>query len=139
MEVKVNTIKKLIPFVILLSVISIISYNIYNEKRIEKMREIEMKKDIEEAIDKEYKSLLREYNSIVETIQDYSFSIDFRGKYLYKLNKLLDSPNRYTKDGWYLKDLDNFEEEFNNKKAEDKEILRIIAARNVCKNILGDD
>lgn len=139
MEVKVNTIKKLIPFVILLSVISIISYNIYNEKRIEKMREIEMKKDIEEAIDREYKSLLREYNSIVETIQDYNYSTDFRGKYLYKLNKLLDSPNRYTKDGWYYYDLKNFEEEFENKKTEDKEILRIIAARNVFKNILGDD
>lgn len=62
-----------------------------------------MKEDIEEAIDREYKDLLEEYNSIIETIQDYDYSTDFRSKYLYKLNKLLDSPNRYTKmDGIIL-------------------------------------
>lgn len=139
MEVKVNTLKKLIPLVLFLFVISIISYNIYNEKRIEKMREIEMKKDIEEAINSEYESLLSEYNSIVEIIQDHNYSTDFRGKYLYKLNKLLDKPNRYTKDGWHYYDLRNFEEEFNNNKNEDKEILRRLAAQNVYKKIIGDE
>lgn len=139
MEVKVSTIKKLIPLFLILSVISVVSYNIYNEKRIEKLREIEIKKDLEEAIDREYKSLLIEYNSIVETIQDYNYSTVFRSRYLYKLNKLLEKPNRYTKEGGSYYDLNNFEEEFKNNITEDKEILRILAARNVYKNIIGDD
>ena len=97
------------------------------------------KEDIEEAIDREYKDLLEEYNSIIETIQDYDYSTDFRSKYLYKLNKLLDSPNRYTKNGWYHIDLGDFEDNFETNKDEDKEILRSIAARNVYKKILGND
>lgn len=139
MEVKVKTLKKYILFIVVFSVISIIAYNVYDKKRTEKMREIEMKEDIEEAIDREYKDLLEEYNSIIETIQDYDYSTDFRSKYLYKLNKLLDSPNRYTKNGWYHIDLGDFEDNFETNKDEDKAILRSIAARNVYKKILGND
>ena len=61
MEVKVKTLKKYILFIVVFSVISIIAYNVYDKKRTEKMREIEMKEDIEEAIDREYKDLLEEY------------------------------------------------------------------------------
>lgn len=139
MEIKVKTLQKGILFIVLISLISIISYNIYDKKRIEEMRETEMRKDIEEAIDREYKDLLREYNSIIEVIEDYDYSIDFRGKYLYKLNKLLDYPNRYTKTGYYASDLYNFEESFENNKTEDKTILRNIAARNIYRSILNGD
>ena len=59
MEVKVKNLKKYILFIVVFSVISIIAYNVYDKKRTEKMREIEMKEDIEEAIDREYKDLLR--------------------------------------------------------------------------------
>lgn len=139
MEIKVKTLQKGILFIALISLISIISYNIYDKKRIEEMRETEMREDIEEAIDREYKDLLEEYNSIIETIQDSDYSTDFRGKYLYKLNKLLDCPNRYTKNGWYYIDLEDFEDKLEANKSEDNEILRSIAARNVYKNIFGND
>lgn len=139
MEIKVKTLKKIILFIAVFLVISIISYNVYDKKRTEKMREIEMKEDIEEAIDRECEDLLEEYNYIIETIQDYDYSIDFRGKYLYKLNKLLECPNRYTKNGLYHIDLAEFEDNFKANKDEDKKILRIIAVRNVYKQILGND
>lgn len=81
MEIKVKTLKKYIIIVSTLLIASIIFYNIYDKKRTEEMREIEMKKDLEEAIEREYKSLLREYNSIIETIRDYEYSSDFRHRY----------------------------------------------------------
>lgn len=139
MEIKVKTLKKYIIIVSTLLIASIIFYNIYDKKRTEEMREIEMKKDLEEAIEREYKSLLREYNSIIETIRDYEYSSDFRHRYLYKLNKVLDYPNRYTKDGRTYPDLDNFEDELEKNKEDDKAILKSIAIKNVYKQIFSNE
>ena len=118
MEIKVKTLKKYIIIASALLIISIISYNIYDKKRTEEMREMEMKKDLEEAIDREYKSLYSEYNSIIETIRNSDYSGNFRHRYLYKLNKILEYPNRYTKYGSTYGDLNDFEEEFEKNKAE---------------------
>ena len=112
MEIKVKTLKKYIIIASALLIISIISYNIYDKERTEEMREMEMKKDLEEAIDREYKSLYSEYNSIIETIRNSDYSGNFRHRYLYKLKKILEYPNRYTKYGSTYGDLNDFEEEF---------------------------
>ena len=139
MEIKVKTLKNYIIIASILLIISIIFYNIYDKKRTEEMREIEMKEDLEEAIEREYKSLLREYNSIIETIRDHEYSADTRHRYLYKLNKVLDYPNRYTKDGRIYPDLDNFEDELEKNKEDDKSILKSIAIKNVYKQIFSNE
>ncbi|WP_075318458.1 hypothetical protein [Bacteroides togonis] len=139
MEIKVKTLKKYIIIASALLIISIISYNIYDKKRTEEMREMEMKKDLEEAIDREYKSLHSEYNSIIETIRNSNYSGNFRHRYLYKLNKILEYPNRYTKYGSTYGDLNDFEEEFEKNKEDDKAILKSIAIRNVYKQIFNNE
>lgn len=139
MEIKVKTLKKCIIIASTLLIISIISYNIYDKKRIEEMRKIEMKKDLEKAIDREYKSLYSEYNSIIETIRNSDYSGNFRHKYLYKLNKILELPNRYTKYGSTYGDLNDFEEELEKNKEDDKAILKSIAIRNVYKRIFNNE
>lgn len=139
MEIKVKTLKKYIIIASALLIISIISYNIYDKKRTEEMREMEMKKDLEEAIDREYKSLYSEYNSIIETIRNSDYSGSFRHRYLYKLNKILEYPNRYTKYGSTYGDLNDFEEEFEKNKEDDKAILKSIAIRNVYKQIFNNE
>ena len=139
MEIKVKTLKKYIIIASALLIISIISYNIYDKKRTEEMREMEMKKDLEEAIDREYKSMHSEYNSIIETIRNSNYSGNFRHRYLYKLNKILEYPNRYTKYGSTYGDLNDFEEEFEKNKEDDKAILKSIAIRNVYKQIFNNE
>ena len=139
MEIKVKTLKKYIIIASALLIISIISYNIYDKKRTEEMREMEMKKDLEEAIDREYKSLYSEYNSIIETIRNSDYSGNFRHRYLYKLNKILEYPNRYTKYGSTYGDLNDFEKEFEKNKEDDKAILKSIAIRNVYKQIFNNE
>lgn len=139
MEIKVKTLKKYIIIASALLIISIISYNIYDKKRTEEMREMEMKKDLEEAIDREYKSLYSEYNSIIETIRNSNYSGNFRHRYLYKLNKILEYPNRYTKYGSTYGDLNDFEEEFEKNEEDDKAILKSIAIRNVYKQIFNNE
>lgn len=139
MEIKVKTLKKYIIIASALLIISIISYNIYDKERTEEMREMEMKKDLEEAIDREYKSLYSEYNSIIETIRNSDYSGNFRHRYLYKLNKILEYPNRYTKYGSTYGDLNDFEEEFEKNKEDDKAILKSIAIRNVYKQIFNNE
>ena len=134
MEIKVKTLKKYIIIASALLIISIISYNIYDKERTEEMREMEMKKDLEEAIDREYKSLYSEYNSIIETIRNSDYSGN-----LYKLNKILEYPNRYTKYGSTYGDLNDFEEEFEKNKEDDKAILKSIAIRNVYKQIFNNE
>lgn len=126
MEIKVKTLKKYIIIASALLIISIISYNIYDKKRTEEMREMEMKKDLEEAIDREYKSLYSEYNSIIETIRNSDYSGNFRHRYLYKLNKILEYPNRYTKYGSTYGDLNDFEEEFEKTKKTIKPYSKVL-------------
>lgn len=133
MEIKIKTLRKIVVLLCLLSVISIISYYIYDKKRTEEIRKTEIRRSLEEAIDREYKDLLREYDSMWKTVQDHSYSIDFRIRYLYKLNDLLEQPNRYTEYEKCSK------EEFEERKKEDKVTLKKIAAKNVYKKIIGDN
>lgn len=129
MEIKVRTLKIAVPVVLALLVAGVISYTIYDKNRKKKIAEIEYQKDFEQAVEREYKMLLRQYNNIVEAITDYDYSYDFRERYLGKLNKLLEEPYRYT--------LHHFDSEFTSKKDEDKELLKSIARRNVFFEIMG--
>ena len=51
--------------------------------------EIVQKERFERAVDREYKELVREYDNIVETIEDDDYSYSLRFKYVIKLNEFL--------------------------------------------------
>lgn len=139
MKIKVKTLKIIIPLLVVILTASILSYSIYDKKRKEKIAEIELIKDIENAIDKEYNSLKNQYDNIVETILDKQYSSQFRIKYLFKLNTLLDMPHRYTKGGGSYNDLYDAKELLNKNKEEDKNILKSIAQKRVYSYIFGAD
>lgn len=139
MKIKVKTLKAIIPLLVIILTAGIVSYSIYDKKRKEKIADIEFRKDIENAIDKEYNSLKNQYDNIVETILDNQYSSQFRIKYLFKLNTLLDMPHRYTKEGGSYNDLYSVEKLLNKNKEEDKDILRSIAQNRVYSYILGAD
>ena len=85
--------KNLIIVCILLSISVIISYiaiSTYTRKRKEEREKQELIDRFNRAVDREYKNLKREYNSIVEVIKDYDYSDSFRYKYVIKLSDLLD-------------------------------------------------
>lgn len=139
MKIKVKTLKVIIPLLVIILTAGIVSYSIYDKKRKEKIADIEFRKDIENAIDKEYNSLKNQYDSIVETILDYQYPSQFRIKYLFKLNTLLDMPHRYTKEGGSYNDLYSVEKLLNKNKEEDKDILRSKAQNRVYSYIFGAD
>lgn len=140
MQVKKRTLYIVCPILIVIFIVSYIGYYKYEKRKAEERDRIELKKDLDKIVEREYKSLLREYKDIVETIENYDYSSKFRGKYLYKLNNLLESPNRYTKNGSYIYDLTDFQDELNKNEIEDKEILKNIAKRNAYKKFFwGED
>ena len=139
MKIKVKTLKAIIPLLVIILTAGIVSYSIYDKKRKEKIADIEFRKDIENAIDKEYNSLKNQYDNIVETILDNQYSSQFRIKYLFKLNTLLDMPHRYTKEGGSYNDLYSAEKLLNKNKEEDKDILRSKAQNRVYSYIFGAD
>lgn len=133
MEIKIRTFKiiTLIAFVLLTT--GIISYTYYDKKR----AELEYKKDIDDAINREYQDLLYQYNEFVETITDSYYSNDFRKEYVRKLNHLLEIPHRYSLDNPDI--LYIFEDKQKNNSEEDKRILKLIARRNVYNKIMSVD
>ena len=73
---------------ILLVVGGIIAYTVVEKVREERHRK-ELIESYNRAVEREYKDLVREYDSIIETIRDYDYSYDFRARYVRKLNELL--------------------------------------------------
>ena len=84
--------KSLILFSIILAVVAILSVvlavSYIKEVKAERER-IEKEERFNRAVERVYKELVREYDSIVETINDYDYSRSLRYKYVVKLNELL--------------------------------------------------
>ena len=62
----------------------------YVRKASEEREKQELMDKFNRAVDREYKDLEGEYNSIVDVIKDYDYSDSFRWKYVIKLSDLLD-------------------------------------------------
>ena len=128
--IKKKNLKRLGILAIVISILAIIGISKYIEQR-NKQREIDAYfRSIERATEREYESLKREYESYVETIQDYDYSYDFRYRYVVKVNKLLEQ-NIYETGGWEYSSVSNFLDTQPTRKSNDLEILKRIASRKV--------
>lgn len=128
--IKKKNLKRLGILAIVISILAIIGISTYIEQR-NKQREIDAYfRSIERATEREYESLKREYESYVETIQDYDYSYDFRYRYVVKVNKLLEQ-NIYETGGWEYSSVSNFLDTQPTRKSNDLEILKRIASRKV--------
>lgn len=82
------------------------------------------------AVEREFDSLVREYNSIIEVIQDYDYSESFRWKYVIKLDKLLGT-NKYRQEYEYSMSMSAINVRIRNEREEDLSSLRMIAHQNI--------
>lgn len=98
MQVKKSTLYIISPIFIAILACGYIAYVNYEKKVAEERDKAELRAAFEKECEREYKSLLDEYESIVETIKDHSYSVGFRCRYVVKLNKLLGF-NRYRVGG----------------------------------------
>ena len=71
-------------------IVASIAISAYVRKASEEREKQELMDKFNRAVDREYKDLEREYNSIVDVIKDYDYSDSFRWKYVIKLSDLLD-------------------------------------------------
>lgn len=71
-------------------IVASIAISAYVRKVSEEREKQELMDKFNRAVDREYKDLEREYNSIVDVIKDYDYSDSFRWKYVIKLSDLLD-------------------------------------------------
>lgn len=71
-------------------IVASIAVSAYVRKASEEREKQELMDKFNRAVDREYKDLEREYNSIVDVIKDYDYSDSFRWKYVIKLSDLLD-------------------------------------------------
>lgn len=71
-------------------IVASIAISTYVRKVSEEREKQELMDKFNRAVDREYKDLEREYNSIVDVIKDYDYSDSFRWKYVIKLSDLVD-------------------------------------------------
>lgn len=133
MEVKRRTLIRACSALVVVLICGIVIYQVYDRKQKKELALSELKADYDRAVEREYKSLLREYESIVETINDYSYSYSLRFKYVMKLNKLLDC-RQYENTGFEYSTVDKCIEEQPRKKEEDLKILKQKASYAIFEN-----
>ena len=85
------------------------------------------------AVEREYKALVREYESLVEVIKDYSYSYNLRFKYVMKLNDLL-GVMQYENDGWEYSTVENCIQKLEANKDADMKKLKFEAELRVLDN-----
>ncbi len=71
-------------------IVASIAISAYVRKASVEREKQELMDKFNRAVDREYKDLEREYNSIVDVIKDYDYSDSYRWKYVIKLSDLLD-------------------------------------------------
>lgn len=98
MQVKKRTLYIICPIFIAILVLGCVAYTNYEKKVAEERDKAELRASFERECEREYKSLLNEYEFIIKTIKDDDYSYSFRRKYVIKLNELL-GVSRYVT--WY--------------------------------------
>ena len=97
------------------------------QKRVnEKREQRELEEYIEKTIEREYKDLVRDYESYKETMEDYDYSYDMRSRYRRKINELVGEP--VLTSNYVSEEADR----------QIRETLHLIARRNAYKKLLGD-
>lgn len=103
--------------------------NSYIEQRKDKQRIQNIVDSFGRDADKEYDSLVRKYERLVEDIQDYDYSYSTRKRFVSELNELL-GQNKYNIDDISIWKLSANEEE-------DKRLLKIKSYENVQEEWFG--
>ncbi|RHD60165.1 hypothetical protein DW785_23025 [Bacteroides xylanisolvens] len=123
MQIKRSILAIICSILTLVIVFGWVCYKKYDRQRKEELAFSKLMEDFDRAIEREYKNLLQEYESIVETINDNSYSYGFRYRYVVKLNKLLDC-RQYDYIGTEYSTVANCIDEQPRKKKEDLKILK---------------
>ena len=107
---------------VLLVIGGIITYTVV-EKVKEERHQQELIESYNRAVEREYKDLVREYDSIIETIKDYDYSYDLRARYVRKLNELLGDV-QYRYEGSNFRTVENCLEKLKYNREDDLKLLR---------------
>lgn len=116
--------RNLIIVCIVLSVSVIVAtvvISAYIRKSNEERERQELMDKYNRAVDREYKNLKREYNSIVDVIKDYDYSDSFRWKYVIKLSDFVDE---YEYRNLYPYDFSSIISRIKNNKEKDMKTLK---------------
>ncbi len=132
MQVKKRTLYIICPIVLLIAIVGSIGYARYSEK-------IEAERAIQRAVDaynweveREYKRMKSQYEDYVETINDNSYSYDFRKRYIRKVYDLIGYQYSYDYDAF---DVWSFSQKQRQNEEQDLSMLKSKAADKVYKSI----
>lgn len=132
MQVKKRTLYVVCTIVSLIAITGGIGYSRYSEK-------IEAERAIQRAVDaynweveREYKRMKSQYDDYVETINDDSYSYDFRKRYIRKVYDLIGYQYSYDYDAF---DVWSFSQKQRQNKQQDLSMLKSKAADKVYKSI----
>lgn len=137
MQIKKRTLYILCPIIAVVLILGYIAYADYKKKAAEERDILELMASFEKECEREYQTLLNEYELIIETIKDHNYSIGLRFKYVMKLNKLLDVHNlniqQYENTGWEYSTVNNCISDLSVNENKDKELLKQKAYQKVHK------
>lgn len=132
MQVKKRTLYIICPIVLLIAIMGSIGYARYSEK-------IEAERAVQRAVDaynweveREYKRMKSQYEDYVETINDNSYSYDFRKRYIRKVYDLIGYQYSYDYDAF---DVWSFSQKQRQNEEQDLSMLKSKAADKVYKSI----
>lgn len=107
---------------VLLVIGGIVTYTVV-EKVKEERHQKELIESYNRAVEREYRDLVREYDSIIETIKDYDYSYDLRARYVRKLNELLGDV-QYRYEDYNFRTVENCLEKLKYNREDDLKLLR---------------
>lgn len=132
MQVKKRTLYIACPIFLLIAIIGGVGYSKYSDKKA-------TEKAIERAVDaynweveREYDSMKRQYEDYVETINDNSYSLDFRKRYIRKVYDLIGYQYSYDYEAF---DVWSFSQKQRQNKEQDLSMLKSKAADKVYKSL----
>lgn len=133
MQVKKRTLYIAGPIVLLIVIAGCIGYSRYSDKK-------EAERTIERAVEtynweveREYKRMKSQYEDYVETINDNSYSYDFRKRYIRKVYDLIGYQYSYDYEAF---DVWSFSQKQRQNKEQDLSMLKSKAAEKVYKSIM---
>ncbi len=132
MQVRKRTLYIVCPIALLIIIVGSIGYSRYSDKK-------EAERAIERAVDaynweveREYKRLKSQYEDYVETINDNSYSYDFRKRYIRKVYDLIGYQYSYDYEAF---DVWSFSQKQRQNEEQDLSMLKSKAADKVYKSL----
>lgn len=132
MQVKKRTLYIVCPIVLLIAVVGSVGYSRYSDKKAAE-RAIERAVDAYNwEVEREYKRMKSQYEDYVETINDNSYSYDFRKRYIRKVYDLIGYQYSYDYEAF---DVWSFSQKQRQNEEQDLSMLKSKAADKVYKSL----